>query len=80
MPDSPNTAWFLTEKEKILVIERIRQNQQGVGNKKFKRYQFWEALRDPMAWSFMFFLLTANIPNGGKSRFGIYRASRIDCV
>lgn len=47
-----------------MAIERIRVNQQGVGNKHFKRYQFVEALKDPMALAFVFYSLVSNIPNG----------------
>lgn len=69
MPDNQLNARFLTEKEKILAIERIRVNQQGVGNKHFKMYQFKEALTDPMVWAFVFYALVADIPNGGISNF-----------
>lgn len=62
-------ARFLTEKEKVLAIERIRVNQQGVGNKHFKLYQFKEAMTDPMVWAFVFYSLVADIPNGGISNF-----------
>ena len=48
MPDSPLKARFLTPEERILAIERIRINQQGVGNHHFKLYQFKEALKDPV--------------------------------
>lgn len=47
-----------------MALERIRKNQQGVGNKHFKMYQFKEALLDPMAWAFFAFALIADIPNG----------------
>lgn len=47
VPDSPVNAWFLTKEEKVMAIERIRGNQQGVGNKKFKKHQLTEALKDP---------------------------------
>jgi len=47
MPDSPLKARFLSPREKILAIERVRMNQQGVGNRHFKKHQFMEALRDP---------------------------------
>lgn len=69
MPDNQLNARFLTQKEKVLAIERIRVNQQGVGNKHFKFYQFKEALTDPMVWAFVFFSLVADIPNGGISNF-----------
>lgn len=69
MPDNQLNARFLTEKEKVLAIERIRINQQGVGNKHFKFYQMKEALTDPMVWAFVFYSLVADIPNGGISNF-----------
>lgn len=69
MPDNQMNARFLTEKEKVLAIERIRVNQQGVGNKHFKFYQFKEAMTDPMVWAFVFYSLVADIPNGGISNF-----------
>lgn len=61
MPDNQMNARFLSKKDRILAIERIRINQQGVGNKHFKMYQFKEALTDPMAWMFAFFALIAGI-------------------
>ncbi len=39
-------AGFFTEEEKTLAVERLRGNHQGVGNKKFKWYQFREAFTD----------------------------------
>lgn len=64
MPDTPLTARFLTPKERLMAVERIRMNQQGVGNKHFKMYQFKEAFTDPMVWAFVFYSLVADIPNG----------------
>jgi ACS family allantoate permease-like MFS transporter len=40
-------AWFLSHEEKVQALERIRSNQQGVGNKYFKKYQIFAALKDP---------------------------------
>jgi hypothetical protein len=56
MPDNPLKARFLTPRERILAIERIRMNQQGVGNKHFKKYQFLEALKDPLVFRMKMFL------------------------
>ncbi len=64
MPDSQLNARFLTPRERLLAVERIRINQQGVGNKHFKWYQFKEALADPVVWGFVFYSLVADIPNG----------------
>ncbi|KAF3762228.1 putative MFS allantoate transporter [Cryphonectria parasitica EP155] len=69
MPDNQMNARFLTPRERILAVERIRINQQGVGNKHFKSYQFKEALTDPMIWAFVFYSFVADIPNGGISNF-----------
>ena len=64
MPDNQLNARWLSKEDRILALERIRINQQGVGNKHFKWYQLREALLDPMAWAFFFYALIADIPNG----------------
>lgn len=69
MPDSQLNAGFLRHDERIMAVERIRINQQGVGNKHFKWYQFKEAVTDRMIWAFVFFSLVVAIPNGGISNF-----------
>lgn len=69
IPDVPNKAWFLTEEEKVLVVERIRSNQQGFGNKHFKKEQFFEAITDIQTWLIFLFSITNNIPNGGVTNF-----------
>ena len=70
VPDNQMNARFLkTKRDRILAIERIRKNEQGVGNKHWKMYQFREALTDPAVWMFFFYSLVADIPNGGISNF-----------
>lgn len=64
MPDNQMNARFLSKEDRILAIERVRENQQGIGNKHFKMYQVKEALTDPLTWAFVFFSLVGNIPNG----------------
>ncbi|CAK9436365.1 uncharacterized protein LODBEIA_P09230 [Lodderomyces beijingensis] len=70
IPDNPTGAWFLTKEEKVLVVERIRSNQQGFGNPRFKKSQFIEALQDVRTWLFFLFAISSNIPNGGITSFG----------
>lgn len=72
MPDNQLNAWFLTKEERVMAIERIRKNQQGVGNKHFKMYQFKEALTDPMTWAFAFYAITSSIPNGMSFKSHIF--------
>ncbi|TGJ79652.1 hypothetical protein E0Z10_g9114 [Xylaria hypoxylon] len=69
MPDSQLNARFLTEHERLIAVERIRVNQQGLGNKRFKWYQCKEALTDPVIWAFVTFSLVGNIPNGGITNY-----------
>jgi ACS family allantoate permease-like MFS transporter len=69
MPDNQLNARFLKQEDRVLAIERIRINQQGVGNKHFKAYQLREALVDPLTWAFVFYALVADIPNGGITNF-----------
>jgi len=64
VPDNQLNARWLSKEDRVLCIERIRVNQQGVGNKRFKGYQLREALLDPLSWAFFFYALIADIPNG----------------
>ncbi|KXT13971.1 hypothetical protein AC579_4207 [Pseudocercospora musae] len=69
VPDNQLNARWLNKEDRILALERIRINQQGVGNKHFKLYQLYEALTDPMVWGFTAYALIADIPNGGITNF-----------
>jgi ACS family allantoate permease-like MFS transporter len=57
----------LTEEEKIIAIERLRANRTGVANKEFKRYQFIEAIKDPMIYYSFFYAISCVVPNSGVS-------------
>lgn len=69
IPDNPSKAWFLTDEEKKLVVERIRSNEQGYGNKKFKKYQLKESLTDPVTWILFLYGTASCIPNGALTNF-----------
>ncbi len=69
MPDNQLNARWLKPADRVRAIERVRVNQQGIGNKHFKVYQLKEALTDPMTWAFVFYALAADIPNGGITNF-----------
>lgn len=69
MPDNQLNARWLNTSDRRLAVERVRSNQQGIGNKHFKMYQLKEAFLDPFTWAFAFFSCTANIPNGGITNF-----------
>lgn len=69
MPDNQLNARWLSVDDRRRAVERVRENQQGIGNKHFKAYQLIEALTDPLTWAFGFYALTSSIPNGGISNF-----------
>lgn len=69
LPDSPVAAKFLNDREKAIIIDRIRDDQTGVENKKWKKSQFVEVLLDPKTWLLFFFNIFVAVPNGGLTNF-----------
>lgn len=70
LPDNQANAKFLNEREKLVAIEHIRDNFQGIGNQVWKWDQFWESFRDPRTYLYVLYSLLMNIPNGGITTFG----------
>ncbi|KAJ5985797.1 hypothetical protein N7522_012993 [Penicillium canescens] len=70
MPDNQIQARFLNHREKLIAIDRIRGNFQGIGSQTWKWPQFFEAFRDPRTYLYVLFSLLMNIPNGGITTFG----------
>lgn len=70
MPDNQTNAKFLDRGEKLIAIERIRGNFQGIGSKIWKWSQFFEAFKDPRTYLYVLYSLLMNIPNGGVTTFG----------
>ena len=50
LPDTPMNARFLSEGEKIILLEHVSVNQTGIDNKHFQWSQVWEASRDIQIW------------------------------
>lgn len=50
MPDSPRHAGFLSKKERVIALERVRDDQGGTENKTIKKAQLAEALTDVRSW------------------------------
>lgn len=65
LPDSPTTASFLTEEEKLIAIERLKANQTGFKNSTIDKSQIIEAFTDVKTWLLAILILSGNIPNGG---------------
>ncbi|KAG2038619.1 MFS general substrate transporter [Suillus americanus] len=69
LPDSPVNASILTREERIAALERVRNDQLGTQNKKFKKDQVIEALTDPRTWLVVLSTILTCIPNGALSNF-----------
>ncbi|OTA76648.1 hypothetical protein M434DRAFT_383362 [Hypoxylon sp. CO27-5] len=69
MPDLPSTARFLNDRQKIVAVERVAMNKQGVKNHHFKTYQMWQCLRDPKTWILFVMSIASQIPNAAQSSF-----------
>ncbi|GJC91982.1 major facilitator superfamily transporter [Colletotrichum higginsianum] len=69
LPGSPLTTKFLSERERALVVGRVKANGTGVENKKFKWPQFKEAMTDLKTWLLFLFAVASNSPNGGLTTF-----------
>ncbi|KUL81813.1 hypothetical protein ZTR_11436 [Talaromyces verruculosus] len=69
LPDSPVKCWYMTDREKYVCLERVKDNNTGVEDKKIKWYQVRECLMDPKTWLLVLFSLAQNIPNGGLVTF-----------
>jgi hypothetical protein len=69
LPDNPVKAKFISERQKAIVIDRLRADQTGVENKKFKKEQMIEAFLDPKTWLMFLFNVWISIPNCGLTNF-----------
>lgn len=70
LADSPMKARFLTQEEKVIAIERLRMNQQGIASGKWRWDHVWECLVDPKTWIWFSLLTAVSIPSGGITTFG----------
>lgn len=69
LPDSPVSCRYLSDREKAIIIDRVRKNQTGVKNTKFKKEQFIQTLCDLKTWVMFGIQLCISIPNGGLTNF-----------
>ena len=69
LPDSPTRARWATEKEKTLFVERVRSNNQGIKNTKFKREQLVEALKDQFTYLLFALAFFQTLVVGGINTF-----------
>lgn len=70
-PDNPASAHFLTKKERAQSIMRIASNHSGIEQKRFKKSQFIEALRDPKTWLFFLHSWSQEMANGLTNQYSL---------
>lgn len=68
LPDNPMSS-HLTHEEKLVAIERLRENKTGIENKHFKMEQFLESWKDPQTYLIILIVLLMMVPNGAISSF-----------
>lgn len=68
-PDSPMSAKCFSEEDKKLMVERVRANQTGLQNRKFKREHLYEAMRDPQTYCYFFIQFLTALPTSGLGAF-----------
>jgi MFS family permease len=69
LPDSPMRAHCFSEDDKKLMVERVRSNQTGLQNKKWRKEQFIEALTDVQTWGYCLVSFTTTLPTSGLGAF-----------
>jgi hypothetical protein len=62
-------AKCFSEEDKKLMVERVRSNQTGLQNKKFRAYQLKEALKDPQTYCYMLIQICTTLPTSGLGAF-----------
>ncbi|KAK0609977.1 major facilitator superfamily domain-containing protein [Bombardia bombarda] len=70
MPDSPMEAKYLTEREKVIAVERLRANQMGVASREWRWDHVWETMLDFKTWCWFVAIIAISIASGGVGTFG----------
>ncbi|KAJ5765471.1 major facilitator superfamily domain-containing protein [Penicillium odoratum] len=70
LPDTPQTAWFLSERERKLAFARVQGARHSAETRKWNHGQMMEALMDPRSWLFFLLCIFTTLPGGGLTAFG----------
>ncbi|RDL31822.1 Uncharacterized protein BP5553_09224 [Venustampulla echinocandica] len=70
LPDSPMEAKFLNDHDKVIAVERLRDNQMGVVSTEWKWEHVFECLLDIKTWCWFCLITSISIPSGGITTFG----------
>lgn len=70
MPSEPGRMRILTERERLIAVERVRVNETGLVSHKWEWYQLREALIDPRVWILFLCIISMDVSNGALTNFG----------
>lgn len=71
LPDNLMRCHFLTDQEKLLLLDHLKYNQTGIENKTFKLSHLKECLRDKKTWILSVLTVVTMIPTGAINTFSI---------
>lgn len=71
LPDSPQTASFLTETEKKQAFARVQGLRHSADTRKWNQTQFNEALIDPRTWLLFLLAIFTTLPGGGLTAVSV---------
>ncbi|EJT97059.1 MFS general substrate transporter [Dacryopinax primogenitus] len=69
MPDSPPRAKCFSEEDKVLMVERVRANDQGLRNTHWNPAQAREAFREPLIYMLFLAMVLNTLITGGLGSF-----------
>nr|XP_018259407.1 allantoate transporter [Kwoniella dejecticola CBS 10117]OBR81565.1 allantoate transporter [Kwoniella dejecticola CBS 10117] len=70
LPNSPTTAKFLRKgDDRLIALERLKENQTGTKSSTWKWNQVWETYRDPKTYMWAAMYLCTATPSGGIGSF-----------
>ncbi|RFU27781.1 hypothetical protein B7463_g8564, partial [Scytalidium lignicola] len=61
--NNPVSAKWLNDKERAIILARLKENNAGFIERRFKKEQLWEALKDFNLWANTFIVLITGIPS-----------------
>ncbi|KAJ6107998.1 hypothetical protein N7523_009321 [Penicillium sp. IBT 18751x] len=69
LPDTPMKCRWLNDRERIIAVQRLKDNRTGVKNNHHKKEQVVEALTDYRVWMLLFAVFCHNMTNSLQTNF-----------
>ncbi|KAF3389439.1 hypothetical protein F1880_003412 [Penicillium rolfsii] len=69
LPDTPLTCRWLSDRERVIAVQRLKDNRTGVKNTHHKKDQVMETLSDYRVWMLLFAIFCHNMTNSLQTNF-----------